>query len=108
MHLGAERILAVSPRFQRGAEPNRDLALDYPPPARVAGILANAVFLDMLDYDALQMQRINMLLRQLPEAARGGLRPVRVLVLRPSRDLGRLAAEHEYRMPRAFVSCSAA
>jgi len=102
MHLGAERILAVSPRFQRGAEPNRDLVLDYPPPARVAGILANAVFLDMLDYDALQMQRINALLRQLPEAAREGLRPVRVLILRPSRDLGRLAAEHEYRMPRAF------
>ena len=102
MHLGAERILAVSPRFQRGDEPNRELALGYPPPAQVAGILANAVFLDMLDFDALQMQRVNALLRHLPETARQGLRPVRVLILRPSRDLGRLAAEHEYRMPRAF------
>lgn len=102
MHLGAKRILAVSPRFQRGDEPNRERSLGYPAPARVAGILANAVFLDMLDFDALQMQRINTLLAHVPEAARGHLREVHVLILRPSRDLGRLAAEHEYRLPRAF------
>jgi len=92
----------VSPRFQRDDEPNRDRSLAYPAPARVAGILANAVFLDMLDFDALQMQRINSLLAHVPEAARGRLREVHVLILRPSRDLGRVAAEHEYRPPRAF------
>jgi NTE family protein len=102
MHLGARRILAVSPRFRLGDRPNRDLVLDYPSPARVAGVLANAVFLDMLDFDALQMQRINSLLAGLPEWARHRLREVEVMILRPSQDLGRVAAEHEYRLPRAF------
>jgi NTE family protein len=102
MHLGADRILAVSPRFRLGDRANRDRVLAYPSPARVAGILANAVFLDMLDFDALQMQRINALLDALPEASRQNLRQVRVLILRPSKDLGRVAAEHEYRLPRVF------
>jgi NTE family protein len=102
MHLGATHILAVSPRFTRGDEPNRALTLPYPSPARVAGILANAIFLDMLDFDALQMQRINSLLAHVPPGARGSLRPLQVLILRPSRDLGRVAAEHEYRLPRLF------
>ena len=62
----------------------------------------NAVFLDMLDYDALQMSRINRLVHKLPEDARTGLRPVEVMVLRPSRDIGRLAADNEFRLPRAF------
>ncbi len=102
LHLGATRILAVSPR----AKPTRSLPPDlrepYPSPAQIAGVLMNAVFLDMLDYDALQMNRINQLVEGLPEDQRGTLRPVEVMVLRPREDLGVLAAEHELNMPRAF------
>jgi hypothetical protein len=31
----------------------------YPPPAQVAGVLFNAIFLDQLDGDALQLRTIN-------------------------------------------------
>lgn len=107
LHLGATRILAVSPRM-RPPDPATVPALPalptYPSPGQIGGVLMNAVFLDSLDFDALQMSRINRLLRALPDADREamGMRPVEVMVLRPSRDLGALARKNEFRLPRAF------
>ena len=102
LHLGATRILAVSPRTKPSFDLPSTMAVPYPSPAQIAGVLFNAVFLDMLDYDALQMNRINHLVSQLPEDQRDGLRKVDVMVLRPREDLGVLAQEHEINMPRAF------
>ena len=64
MHLGAERILAVSPRAAEGGQSD-SVSEPYPSPAQIAGVLLNSVFLDLLDFDALQMQRINDLLAQI-------------------------------------------
>jgi NTE family protein len=103
VHLGARRILAVSTRSARSREEaDRPAIVGYPPPAQVAGVLYNAVFLDQLDADALQMQTINDLIGQLPAHARRGLRRIELLLLRPSIDLGRLANEYEAELPRAF------
>ena len=60
------------------------------------------VFLDLLDTDAVRLNRLNQLLEALPEEKRQGLRPVKLLVLRPSVDLGRLADEYEPQLPRSF------
>ncbi len=103
LHLGASRILAVSTRYARStAEADRPSIVGYPPPAQVAGVLLNAIFLDLIDQDALRLERMNRLLRRLPEEERDGLRIVDLMVLRPSRDLGRLAREYEPRLPGAF------
>jgi NTE family protein len=103
LHLGAGRILAVSTRYERSRPEAEAPQLEgYPPPAQVLGALLNAVFLDLIDHDALRLQLINTLLRELPPEHRQGLRPVELLVIRPSRDLGRLAAEFEPQLPRAF------
>jgi NTE family protein len=103
VHLGARRILAVSTRYSRTrAEADRPLIVGYPPPAQVAGVLFNAIFLDQLDGDALHMQQINDLVALLPEGQRNGLRHIDLLVLRPSEDLGRLANQYEAELPRAF------
>jgi NTE family protein len=103
LHLGAGRILALSTRYQkRGHEVDRPTIYGYPPPAQVIGTLMNAVFLDALDYDALMMGRINDLLRELPEQKRGGLRVAELMILRPSRDLARLATKYEPRLPQPF------
>lgn len=103
VHLGAERILAVSTRYARSREEaDRPLVIGYPPPAQVAGVLFNAVFLDQLDGDALHMHQINDLIAQLPPSSRNGLRHIDLLVLRPSEDLGRLANKYEAELPRAF------
>ena len=103
LHLGARRILAVSPRYQpTKEEAERRKVRGYPPPAQILNHLINSIFLDMLDYDTAQMERLNFLLERLPPEERGGLQPVELLVLRPSVDIGALAREYEPHLPRAF------
>ena len=51
-------------------EADRPAVIGYPPPAQVAGVLYNAIFLDQLDSDALQLQQINKLIARLPESER--------------------------------------
>ena len=103
IHLGAEKILAISTRYNRtAAEAKLPDVTGYPPPAQVLGVLLNSVFLDLLDQDALRMERLNQLLKKLPPEERDDLRPVQLLVLRPSVDLGRLANEFEPQLPKTF------
>jgi NTE family protein len=103
IHLGATHLLAVSTRYARSREEaDRPLVVGYPPPAQVAGVLYNAIFLDQLDSDALHMQQINDLIARVPEHRRDGLRHINLLVIRPSEDLGKLANEYEAELPRAF------
>jgi NTE family protein len=103
VHLGAERILAISTRHVPDlGETRMHVLKGYPPPAQIFGDVMSAIFLDQFDGDALRLERINQLLESTPAEKRGNLRPVRLLLLRPSRDLGRLANEHEPRLPRTF------
>ena len=103
IHLGASRILAISTRYARSrAEADASSIDDYPPPAQIVGVLFNAIFLDLFDADALTLTRVNKLIDCMPPEERGPLRPVELLVLRPSRDLGKLANEYEARLPPAF------
>jgi NTE family protein len=103
VHLGARRVIAVSTRYARSREEaDRPAVTGYPPPAQVVGLLYNAIFLDQLDADALQMEMLNRLLVNLPESQRNGLRHIDLLLVRPSIDLGRLANEYEPELPRAF------
>lgn len=103
LHLGARRIMAISTRHRkRGAAVDEELVHGYPPPAQVLGVLLNAIFLDLLDNDAFRLERLNRLLEVLPEKQRHGLEPVKLLVLRPSQDLGKLAGDFEAQLPRAF------
>jgi len=103
LHLGARRILAISTRYARSdIEADQPTIYGYPPPAQVVGVLMNAIFLDLLDTDAMRLERLNQLLESLPDEKRLGLKPVRLLIMRPSTDLGRLAHMYEPRLPRAF------
>ena len=103
LHLGARRILAVSTRYQRTREEEgRPRTRGYPPPAQILGLLMNAIFLDVLDQDVIRLERINHLLAKLPPAERGDMKPVGILALRPSVDLGGLAGEYEPKLPGFF------
>jgi NTE family protein len=103
VHLGATRILAISPRYEQSAEEaSRRKISGYPPPAQILSHLMNAIFLDVLDRDARQLALLNRALDRLPAGQREGLRPIDILVLRPSEDLGLLAARYEPTLPAAF------
>ncbi len=105
IHLGAERILAVSVRQVKpsdwyGAaikEPGKTPTL-----AGIAGNMLNALFMDALDGDYERLTRINATLARIPAAADGDaglLRPVKALMISPSEDLGRLARPHFRNFP---------
>jgi NTE family protein len=103
VHLGADRILAISTKYVPSSEEADCPTINgYPPPVQVVGALYNALFLDVFDYDALRIERINSLVKQLPLDKRGGLRCVDLLLLRPSHDLGKLANAYEPDLPSAF------
>jgi NTE family protein len=102
LHLGADRILAISTRHAPPGGRRSPDTNGYPPPAQIAGVLFNAVFLDALDSDARTLERLNRLLPSAPMEARHALRTVELCVIRPSEDLGRLSAKFEWRLPGAF------
>jgi len=103
VHLGARRIVTISTRYARSmAEAEQAVTDGYPPIAQMLGVLFNAVFLDLVDADALQLQRVNEMIEQLPPDKRGALQRIELLQLRPSRDLGKLASDYEAELPGAF------
>jgi NTE family protein len=106
IHLGAERILAIGIRSadvlaETPAVPGD--SVDGPTPAEIAGVLLNAVFLDSLETDAERVERINATLSIMSAEQRARLvqplRQIPLLVLRPSVDLGQLAAERYRELP---------
>ncbi len=108
IHLGAERIVAVSVRHLRPPSEVADRQVraktDQLPLSEIAGVLLNAVFLDSLDSDLERLERVNRTLALIPRERLSSsdceVRPIPALVLRPSEDLGRLAADEYHRFPR--------
>jgi len=98
IHLGADRLFVISTRYRRSrSEAQEPSCTGYPPLAQIAGMLTSVLFLDVLEHDAAVLQRVNTLVRKLPEEEPTSLRPLDVLVIRPSEDLGKMA--HAYEVP---------
>ncbi|HEY0590715.1 MAG TPA: patatin-like phospholipase family protein [Thermoanaerobaculia bacterium] len=103
LHLGAKRILAMTTRYQPTfEEADQPDTLGYPPPVQVIGNLMDAIFLDVIDQDAMRLERLNTLLRKLPEEERDGMKEIDLLIIRPSVDLGKLAGEYETEIPSSL------
>jgi len=111
--LGANRLVIIDPTHlgRRAVEPPVPPAETRPPPVDLAllGKVLNAVFLDHLDHDLDRLTRINSILeggtriagpgfierlnRELGLGPKGGLRPLRTVLVRSSQDIGALATE---------------
>jgi len=104
VHLGADRILAVSSRTASVQHADDRTTATYPSTARVLGLMLNTIFLDHLDADAERLERVNGLLQRLDPKQRWLVpqREVELLVVRPSRDIGRMAASYERKLPWAL------
>ena len=114
LRLGAKRILVVDLRHERESndDPWNDRHLErvVHRPIFLLGKVLNALMLDHVDYDIIRLQTVNRILmdgeqafggqfverlRQVIEPLRGAsYRMVPHIVVRPSRDLGMLAAQH--------------
>jgi NTE family protein len=106
IHMGADRIVAVSVRHLRTPtetmQPEDREVTDHMPVSEIAGVLLNAVFLDSVDSDLERLNRMNRTLSLIPrdKLDRLEVRPLPALVLRPSKDLGKLASDEYARFPR--------
>lgn len=102
IHLGAGRIIAVAMRAEYEERPAPPPEQAYPVAAEVFALLFHSVFLDSLEADAERLERINALLEALPAGTPPpyDMRRVRLLLLRPSRDLGKLARDVAVQFPR--------
>jgi NTE family protein len=113
--LGANMLLVVNPRFIREDEaPPPSLAQErerkYPDPFFVLGKAMNALLLDRIENDIDRLQRLNTVLdagersfgpdfavkinRELRRSGESALRPLDVVYIRASQDIGVMAAEY--------------
>lgn len=125
LRLGADRVLVVALRQRTMRErvtPRPDLVRrhrDHPSQAFIIGKLLDALLLDPLEYDLDVLERVNAILEygeeafgeevfvdrlnEVIRAHRGqGYRVVHPLLLRPSEDIGALAARFARQQPRQF------
>jgi NTE family protein len=112
--LGADRLIVVNPRFIREDSPSPALAQarerEYPDPLFVVGKAMNALLLDRIENDIDRLQRLNVVLaagtrrfgpsfadalnEELEQHGVRGLKPIEVVYVRASQDIGVLAAQY--------------
>ena len=99
IHLGADRLLIIGVRARRAAGVTVDrLAPVMPSPGDIFGYMLDTLFTDQIYGDLEQLERINVLVHNAPEAARGE-RPIETLMLAPSVDPREIAGRHVREMP---------
>lgn len=101
IHLGAERVMVIGVRPQNGPAHYQE-PVEYPSLAQIAGHVLNTVFTDNLEMDLERLQRINDIVSAMPRAAAQSVpwRPIKTLVVAPSRDPAEIAMRHRDALPR--------
>ena len=95
--MGAERILVV------GVRQNSHCKFDRTPVrpsfGRMLSLALNSILMDGIELDTERFSRINKTVSMLPKAAATSLRPIDLLNLSPSEDLGEIAYEEAHHLP---------
>ncbi|HLV00575.1 MAG TPA: patatin-like phospholipase family protein, partial [Acidobacteriota bacterium] len=70
IHMGADRILAISVRYPRDPVEETEIQVHgYPPPAQILGMLMNSIFLDSLEADAERLRGTNQIISHYASSA---------------------------------------
>lgn len=96
--LGAERLLVIGVRRPEQGILNANAY--QPSPGRVISVILNSLLLDAIDIDYERLTRINGTIEKLAKRAETELKPIKVCIIRPSEDIGRIAAEQADAMPK--------
>ncbi len=112
--LGADGLIVVNPRYIRETSPTPLVASaresQYPDPLFVAGKAMNALLLDRIENDIRRLQKLNAVLdagtrrfgpgfaaalnEELGRSGESALKPLDVVYVRASEDIGRMAAQY--------------
>lgn len=99
IHLGADKVIAIGVRYPHNQQRMQDLAFSpfrNPTIGQITGVMLNAIFLDSLESDVERMMKINSLIR---EGHREEFKVIPILMLRPSRDLGKMTERITEELP---------
>jgi NTE family protein len=106
LYLGAQEVLVIGVRMGNEvvAPRTQQTFSSTPSVARVANVILNSVLLDGIEVDVERLQRINEFLRRVPTQHQANLnfRPVNALMISPSRDIGKIAAQMSSQLPRVI------
>jgi NTE family protein len=103
LRLGARRVLVISTVREPYDHPPESATDDpYPSLARIVGVTLNSLLYGHTEFDAEQLRRITGLVRASPDGHVPGFKPVELFLMRPSADLGNVAAAYEHKLPRAL------
>lgn len=98
IHLGADKIIAIGIRFPHPKDKMREMAFSpahNPTLGQITGVMLNAIFLDSLEGDVERLLKIN----RLSGGQRTDQKHIPILMLRPTKDLGKLAKNLPERLP---------
>jgi Predicted esterase of the alpha-beta hydrolase superfamily len=111
LHLGADRVFIIGVSGNRnpahwGSTPTKRVRAKHSPSmAQIVGHMFNSTFIDALEGDIEQLQRVNHLLHLLDEKGCGDsqqLRPVDTLIIEPSKELDKIAGRKVRNMPSSL------
>lgn len=103
IHLGASKVLVVGSSQLDEAHTNLSTVEEgYPSLAQIAGHAMASIFLDSVSIDIERLSRVNKTLSILPPelSDKTTLKPVKLLVISPSKRIDEVAARHTRDMPR--------
>jgi len=105
VHLGAHRVFVIGVSQERAWASSVDED-SYPSIAQVTGHVFNSAFLDGMGADIERLERINQMIRLVPDRVRTRdgmtLHPIDFLVISPSESLDAIAARHVGELPRTI------
>ncbi len=107
LHLGADRVFVVGVSGNRAPKPRGGPRTRHSPSiAQIVGHMLNSAFVDTLEGDIEHLERINELVRLIPEELRDAegirLKPVDNLIIWPSEEVDKIAGRKIRYLPRSL------
>ncbi|RAU17926.1 patatin-like phospholipase family protein [Nitrincola tibetensis] len=108
LHLGASKILVIGVSGNRSPKhwAKRETLNHSPSMAQIMGHLFNSAFIDALENDIEHMERVNHLLKQIPDEQRQltklDLKVIESLIISPSQALDAIAANKLQALPKGL------
>lgn len=99
IHLGADKLIAIGIRYPHQQHRMQDLAFSpFPNPTigQISGVMLNAIFLDSMESDVERLSKLNRLSK---EKNHPEIKEIPILMIRPSRDLGKMTQMKNESLP---------
>jgi NTE family protein len=103
IHLGADRLLIIGVRSERGAGVNARprKVVEAPTPGQLFGYMLDTLFMDQIYANVEHVARLNQVAEVAPFAV-PGVHKVATLMIAPSEDLRIIATRHTSNLPRSL------